>query len=399
VTLPASLGPPAVEARRLVRRFGEVTAVDGLDLSVQPGEIFGLVGPDGAGKTTTLRVLAGVLPPSSGTAVVVGIDVAREPSRLRHRVGYVAQRFALYGDLTVAENVRFFADAYGVGPSDRAARAAELLAMADLDRFRGRLADHLSGGMKQKLALVCGLIHRPDVLFLDEPTAGVDPVSRRDLWRMLYRLQEGGLTVVLSTAYMDEAERCHRLALLSDGRVVAVGTPDDLRRRLPGAIVEVVLGETTPTSLRLARDAARRLPGVRGAQLFGDRLHVALARPDLIGDLAAALGSTVPVASARPVEPTIEDVFLGLRDRSALLEAERTAAASPLPLGEGKGEGVPGGGGRPGPPLQDALTRRVPGARWAGWGTLSGCRVPACGWGGERDQGDGIRGAGSGGAP
>ncbi|HEY3078365.1 MAG TPA: ABC transporter ATP-binding protein [Chloroflexota bacterium] len=308
----------AVEARGLVRRFGEVVALDGLDLSVAAGEIFGLVGPDGAGKTSLLRILAGVLPPTSGAASVVGIDVARDPARLRHRVGYVAQRFALYGDLTIAENVRFFADAYGVGPSEREARAAELLAMADLDSFLDRLADHLSGGMKQKLALVCALIHRPDVLILDEPTAGVDPVSRRDLWRILYRLQEGGLTVVLSTAYMDEAERCHRLALLSEGRIVALGTPDDLRRRLPEAIVEVLLRETTPTSLRLARDAARRIPWVRGAQLFGDRLHVALARPDLVGGLAAALGSSVPLASARPVEPTIEDVFLGLRDRSAL---------------------------------------------------------------------------------
>jgi ABC-2 type transport system ATP-binding protein len=308
---------PAVEARGLVRRFGAVVAVDGLDLSVRPGEIFGLVGPDGAGKTTTLRLLAGVLPPSDGAAVVVGLDVARDAERLRRRVGYVAQRFALYGDLTIDENLRFFADAYGVGSSERRARAGELLAMADLDRFRDRLADHLSGGMKQKLALVCGLIHRPDVLFLDEPTAGVDPVSRRDLWRMLYRLQEDGLTVVLSTAYMDEAERCHRLALLSAGRLVALGTPDQLRARLPDAIVEVRLREASPTSLRLARDAARGLPGVTGAQLFGDRLHVALARPDLIGGLSAALGATVPVATARAVAPTIEDVFLGLRDRAA----------------------------------------------------------------------------------
>jgi ABC-2 type transport system ATP-binding protein len=316
VTAGGSPAAPAVEARGLGRRFGAVVALDGLDLSVRPGEIFGLVGPDGAGKSSLLRVLAGVLPPSSGQARVVGIDVARDPLRLRDRIGYLAQRFALYGDLTVGENLRFFADAYGVARADREARSAELLAMADLERFRDRLADHLSGGMKQKLALACALIHRPNVLLLDEPTAGVDPVSRRDLWRILYRLQEGGLTVVLSTAYMDEAERCHRLALLSAGRVVALGTPEELRRQLPDAIVEVTLGETTPASLRRARDAARQLPGVSGAQLFGDRLHVALDRAATVERLAEALGASLRLASARPVEPTIEDVFLGLRERA-----------------------------------------------------------------------------------
>jgi ABC-2 type transport system ATP-binding protein len=298
VSPSASLRRGAVAVRALTRRFGESIAVDALTFDVAAGEILGLVGPDGAGKTTTLRMLAGVLPPSGGSFAI-------------GEIGYLAQRFSLYGDLSVRENVRFFGDVFGVDSRLRDERAGELLAMADLARFQERLADQLSGGMKQKLALTCALLHRPDVLLLDEPTAGVDPVSRRDLWRILYRLQEQGLTIVLSTAYMDEAERCHRVLLLSAGRSVALGTPDELRARLPGAIVEVVLRESTPTALRVARDAALRTPGARGAQLFGDRLHVAIDSVDLIGGLVAAL--PMAVARAEPVEPTLEDVFLALR--------------------------------------------------------------------------------------
>lgn len=288
----------AVALRGLSRSFGEVAAIDGLELEVAAGEIFGLVGPDGAGKTTTLRVLAGVLPPTRGSYEIGS-------------VGYLAQRFSLYGDLTIDENIRFFGDVFGVAAATREERAGELLAMAGLAEFRDRLADQLSGGMKQKLALTCALLHRPDVLLLDEPTAGVDPVSRRDLWRILHRLREQGQTIVLSTAYMDEAERCSRVLLLSGGRTIALGTPDELRRQLPGAIVEVVLRDSTTTSLRTARDAALRAPGATSAQLFGDRLHVALDRADLIGGLVAAL--PMAVARAGQVEPTMEDVFLGLR--------------------------------------------------------------------------------------
>ncbi|MBI4213807.1 MAG: ABC transporter ATP-binding protein [Chloroflexi bacterium] len=306
----------AVEARSLSCRFGSIQALDGLDLEIQRGEIFGLVGPDGAGKTTTLRILAGLVPPSSGEAHVAGIDV-HDPEPLCDRIGYLAQRFALYGDLTVWENVCFFAEVFRVSTRDRDERAVELLAMAGLEPFRGRLADQLSGGMKQKLALTCALIHRPEVLLLDEPTAGVDPISRRDVWRILYRLQAEGLTVVLSTAYLDEAERCSRLALLSLGRVVAVGTPDELRSRHSGTIVEVVLAEATPERLRSARDLARRAQGATGAQLFGDRLHVVMERADQIDTFVAGLREFVTIASATPVTPTVEDVFLQLRAGAA----------------------------------------------------------------------------------
>src|SRR5215468_10184429 len=234
-----------IETRGLTRKFGELIAVDHLDLSVAKGEIFGLVGPDGAGKTTTLRMLCGLLDPTEGSARVAGHDVAREPQAVKDQIGYMAQRFGLYGDLTVQENMDFYADLFGIVGTQRRDLTAELLRMTRMEPFRGRQASRLSGGMKQKLALMCTLLHRPRILFLDEPTNGVDPVSRRDFWAILYQLLKDGITIFLTTAYLDEAERCNRVGLMNRGRMIRCETPEALRREanaqtLEGAFVEMI---------------------------------------------------------------------------------------------------------------------------------------------------------------
>jgi len=324
----AAATAPAIETRALAYRYGTTLALAGLDLRVERGELFGLVGPDGAGKTTTIRMLTATLSPTGGEARVVGFDVTRESEHVRERAGYVAQGNALYGDLSVAENIAFFANIFGIGKREREERTAELLEFSGLAPFAGRLADQLSGGMKRKLALATALIHRPEILFLDEPTAGVDPISRRDLWRILDRLRGEGLTIFFSTAYMDEAARCDRLAFLTEGRLVASGTPDELR-----ALVADAIYETRGTPLQLARDVAASLPGVSGATLMGDRLHVAadptlLDAPTLAARLAAA---GVADIIAQRIPPSIEDVFIALRAPAApsLDQPDLAAAAKP----------------------------------------------------------------------
>jgi len=314
--MPAS----AIHARGLRRTFGALVAVDGLDLDVAEGEIFGLVGPDGAGKTTTMRMLTGILAPSAGEAHVAGCDVARQREPLKEHIGYMSQRFGLYPDLTVAENIDFYADIYTVPPAERAARTERLLAFSNLTPFKHRLAGNLSGGMKQKLGLACALIHTPRVLFLDEPTNGVDPVSRRDFWRILYQLVRDGVTIFVSTAYLDEAERCNRLALLHQGRLLGLGTPDEIKALMPGALLE------------FRTDAPRRAAALLREQLrdasvglFGDRVHVAARDPDAAAargrDLLVAAG--VAVSSVRPIEPSLEDVFV------AVLAQRAATAATP----------------------------------------------------------------------
>ncbi|HWQ52117.1 MAG TPA: ABC transporter ATP-binding protein [Bryobacteraceae bacterium] len=221
---------PIIRTRELTRRFGALTAVDRLTLDVAPGEIFGLVGPDGAGKTTTLRLLCGLLAPDSGDAHVAGIDVARHPQAVKDHIGYMAQRFGLYGDLTVDENMVFYADLFGITGRDRQDLSARLLQMTRMEPFRDRQAGRLSGGMKQKLALMCTLLHRPQILFLDEPTNGVDPVSRRDFWTILYQLLKDGITIFMTTAYLDEAERSNRVGLMHRGRLIRCDSPDELKR-------------------------------------------------------------------------------------------------------------------------------------------------------------------------
>ncbi len=235
---------PIIETHDLTRRFGNLTAVDHLNLTVQPGEIFGLVGPDGAGKTTTLRMLCGLVDPSEGSARVAGHDVVREPQSVKDRIGYMAQRFGLYLDLTVRENMDFYADLFGIVGPERAALAGRLLQMTRMEPFRSRQAGQLSGGMKQKLALMCTLLHRPQILFLDEPTNGVDPVSRRDFWAILYQLLKEGITILMATAYLDEAERCNRVGLMHRGKLIRCDAPDALKRSANVDSMEAVFVQT-----------------------------------------------------------------------------------------------------------------------------------------------------------
>jgi ABC-2 type transport system ATP-binding protein len=233
-----------IETRDLTRRFGTLTAVDHLTLSVSAGEIFGLVGPDGAGKTTTLRMLCGLMDPSEGSARVAGHDAARESRAVKDQIGYMAQRFGLYQDLTVEENMIFYADLFGITGRERADLAARLLQMTRMEPFRTRQAGHLSGGMKQKLALMCTLLHRPRILFLDEPTNGVDPVSRRDFWAILYELLKDGITIFLTTAYLDEAERCNRVGLLHNGKLIRCAPPRDLKQETGSPTLEAAFIRT-----------------------------------------------------------------------------------------------------------------------------------------------------------
>jgi len=229
---------PIIETRELTRRFGSLVAVDCLNLTVSSGEIFGLVGPDGAGKTTTLRMLCGLMDPSSGSARVAGHDAAREPQAVKDRIGYMAQRFGLYQDLTVEENMIFYADLFGIVGQERDALTTRLLRMTRMEPFRGRQAGRLSGGMKQKLALMCTLLHKPEILFLDEPTNGVDPVSRRDFWAILYELLKDGITIFMTTSYLDEAERCNRVGLLHKGKLIRCSTPEVMKRETGSANLE-----------------------------------------------------------------------------------------------------------------------------------------------------------------
>jgi ABC-2 type transport system ATP-binding protein len=235
---------PIIETHGLTRRFGNLTAVDHLDLTVAPGEIFGLVGPDGAGKTTTLRLLCGLMNPTEGSARVAGHDVVRELQAVKDQIGYMAQRFGLYGDLTVQENMDFYADLFGIVGSQRSELSVQLLRMTRMEPFRSRQASRLSGGMKQKLALMCTLLHRPRILFLDEPTNGVDPVSRRDFWAILYQLLKDGITILMTTAYLDEAERCNRVGLMHRGKLIRCDAPEALRRATGASSLENVFIQT-----------------------------------------------------------------------------------------------------------------------------------------------------------
>ena len=231
---------PIIQTRGLTRRFGELTAVDRLTLEVARGEIFGLVGPDGAGKTTTLRLLCGLMDPTAGTASVAGFDVVREPQAVKDHIGYMAQRFGLYADLSVEENMHFYADLFGIDDNARMALMPDLLRMTRMEPFRDRQAGRLSGGMKQKLALMCTLLHRPQILFLDEPTNGVDPVSRRDFWAILYQLLKDGITIFMTTAYLDEAERANRVGLIHQGRLIRCDSPEVLKGKLPSLEVAFI---------------------------------------------------------------------------------------------------------------------------------------------------------------
>lgn len=298
---------PAILVSDLAKQFGHVRAVAGLSFEVHAGEIFGLVGPDGAGKTTTLRMLAGVLTPDSGVITVAGHDVVRDPEDAKHDLSYMPQRFGLYEDLTVDENIRFYADLFGVERKRRDEHSTELLAAAGLQEFRKRLAGNLSGGMKQKLGLVCALIHTPRVILLDEPTNGVDPVSRRDFWRILYSLIEGGVAILNSTSYLDEAERCHRVGLMDHGRMLFCDRPDELKKKFSSGVVAIRAVE--PSRIRNTLSSAAI---ARNILLVGDRVHVFVddasrRLPELHAYLDA---KKVPYESIEQVAPSIEDLFV-----------------------------------------------------------------------------------------
>ena len=301
-------GGVAISADGLARRYGSVEAVRDVSLTIPRGEVFGLVGPDGAGKTTLIQMLCGIVGPSGGTASVLGFDTAREADRIAERVGYMSQEFSLYGGLSVAENIEFFADIRGVPRELRRQRADRLLEFSRLAPFRARLARHLSGGMKKKLALATMLVHEPDVLLLDEPTTGVDPISRRDFWEIVFDFVGDGTTVVLATPYLDEAERCQRVALMHEGRFLEMGTPAALKARLGGQLAEIWTDEQGR-----ALDALRRDPEVRDAQVFGRSIHALLdGMPSYRRVEARLRGEGVQIDTARCIDPSMEDVFVGL---------------------------------------------------------------------------------------
>ena len=288
----------------LRKTIGGTTALAGVSFEVSAGEMFGVIGPDGAGKTTTMRAVCGLLSPDGGTVRVFGADPFRERRKAAASIGYVSQRFTLYGDLSIDENVEFFARIHGV--HDFASRRSRLLALTGLEPFRGRLASKLSGGMKQKLALACTLVHEPPILVLDEPTTGVDPVSRREFWKLLAEFTGQGLTIVFATPYLDEAERCHRVALIAGGRLLALDAPGRLQEAAPGALVEIVA-----SPIRRALEVVRTAIGADRVQLFGDRLHVRLGDEREYPPVARALGDAgIDVAAWRVIPHTLEDVFI-----------------------------------------------------------------------------------------
>jgi ABC-2 type transport system ATP-binding protein len=304
----------AIKTDNLTKRFGTLTAVDGLNLSVARGELFGLVGSDGAGTTTAMRMLVGIMDPSAGEAWVMGRQTLREAEALKDDIGYMSQRFGLYPDLTVLENIHFYADIYGLSSHGRVEKIDRLLAFSNLTPFKKRQAGNLSGGMKQKLGLACALIHTPKVLFLDEPTNGVDPVSRRDFWRILYQLLQEGVTIFVTTAYLDEADRCNRVGLIHKGKLLACDTPDRLRRLMKGAILEIRSGN----SRQAARLLRERLPGA-SVGLFGDRVHLVIDTPERGEAQVAALlrEGGIELLGIRQIEPNLEDVFVSVLSESA----------------------------------------------------------------------------------
>ena len=299
---------PALQVRGLIKRFRQKTAVDGLDLTVQQGEIFGLIGPDGAGKTTFMRLLAGILEADGGEAMVAGCDVLADPEAVKKRIGYLSQVFSLYTDLTIEENLDFVADLYGTPRNEVRELKEELLNLTGLAEFRKRQAGRLSGGMKQKLGLSCALIHRPEVLLLDEPTTGVDPVARREFWKILWQLPGQGVTVLLTSPYMDEASRCGRVAMIHHGRKLAEGTVHELQEQVPGTTLEIVCRRTHE-----AGQAAIKVDGVESATPFGDTLHVRLEPPATADAVKSALRDAgVDWETVETIEPTLEDAFLAL---------------------------------------------------------------------------------------
>ena len=299
----------SIEATDLTKSFGALTAVRRLNLEVKSGEIFGLVGPDASGKTTTLRMLCGILPPDDGGARVAGCDIRSEAELLREKVGYLPQRFGLYGDLTVLENIHFYADLYQVSRKKRGERIERLLRFANLTPFGKRKAQDLSGGMKQKLGLICALIHTPQVLFLDEPTTGVDPLSRRDFWVILYDLLKEGVTILFSTSYLDEAERCSRIALIYEGEILIADTPSAVKSQVKGTILEL-----RTENLQRGMKILEGIKIIRNLVLSGDKIHVLVDDPEEARRVIPETlkGEDMGVFDLTPVRPSLEDAFISI---------------------------------------------------------------------------------------
>jgi ABC-2 type transport system ATP-binding protein len=309
-------GAVAVEVETLTRVFGDFVAVDAVSFQVETGEVFGFLGPNGAGKTTTIKMLTGLVPPTSGRGTVAGLDIRTQGKEIKRHIGYMSQLFSLYADLTVEENIAFFSGLYGVPRGKRAERRDWVLAMAGLQDQRRRLTGDLSLGWKQRLALGCAVLHEPPVLFLDEPTSGVDPISRRGFWDLIYALAGGGTTVFVTTHYMEEAEYCHRLALMNRGKLIALDTPERLRQGLREPLLEARTSDGTR-----AVEALQGAPGVGQAGLFGRAVHVTLKEgedparaPARLRELLAGQG--IEVESVEPITPSLEDVFIALVEKT-----------------------------------------------------------------------------------
>ena len=298
-----------IETHELTRRFKKVTAVSNLTLQIKRGEIFGLVGPDGAGKTTTIRLLTAILDPDAGWAKVAGFDTVRQPESIKRRIGYMAQRFNLYGDLSVSENLNFFADVFEMAGTERKERIERLLKFARLTEFRDRRAAHLSGGMQKKLALACTLIHTPDVIYLDEPTTGVDPVSRREFWDILTDLHLQGITLLVSTPYMDEAERCSRVGLMYQGELIVCDTPEQIKAMTQGELIAL-----WPSDLRRAHELLCGLDGVLEVQTYGDQLRIfAQDGTSIMAQVQSTLSAAdIQVIDMRRTKPRMEEAFISL---------------------------------------------------------------------------------------
>ena len=305
--------PPAVLTRGLTKRFGQIVAVDHLDLTVRAGELYGFLGPNGAGKSTTLRMLCGIMEPTAGQGTVLGIDLRRDPERVKSAIGYMSQRFSLYDDLTVGENLTFYSRVYMVPHGEHQRRIDQMVRLADLTGRERQLAGELSGGYRQRLALVCALVHRPRLIFLDEPTAGVDPVSRRTFWALIRRLADEGTTILVTTHYMDEAELCDRLGFIYQGRLIAEGSPERIKREAFGRSVI----ELETDSLRPAAEALAEAPAIEEVVRVGMRLRLIVAPggPDADGVRALLAARGIAVVWARDVEPSVEDLFVSFVDK------------------------------------------------------------------------------------
>lgn len=298
----------AIKTSNLTKAFGDNVAVDNLNLEIKKGELFGLVGPDGAGKTTTMRLLTSIMEPTSGEAWVAGHSIIKKGERIKEKIGYMSQRFGLYEDLSVMENINFYADLYEVAKRERHHRIERLLGFSNLTPFKDRLAGKLSGGMKQKLGLACALIHTPEILFLDEPTNGVDPVSRRDFWKILYDLLKEGVTIFVSTAYLDEAERCTRIGLIHKGRILIEGEPARVKNSLRFPMIELWLDDA-----RRSMEIVKGMDGVKSVSIYGDRLHVAVDRKESMEDVSKGLSNNkIGIKGSREIVPSLEDVFISM---------------------------------------------------------------------------------------